>query len=136
VWREPTLNTAPQEETPNSVILRKLDRIQGMLLKKYDSEVFHRLKVLDIAPSIYGLRWIRILFAREFSIEQTLKLWDAIFADSVTLELVDYVFVSMLCHYRHLFIKKDAMDCMRLLMRLVNLALALSFVAFPTAGTP
>lgn len=70
-----------EEPAPNSAILKKLDRIHKVLLKKYDNELFNRLQLLDIAPSIYGLRWIRILFAREFDIQKTLRLWDAIFAD-------------------------------------------------------
>ena len=56
--------------------------------------------MLDIPPQIYGLRWIRVLFAREFTLPNTFKVWDAIFADSSTLRLTDYIFVAMLCFYR------------------------------------
>jgi hypothetical protein len=75
------------------------------------------LQVLDIASSIYGLRWLRILFAREFDLQNTLRLWDAIFSDSVQLDLVDYVFVSLLCTFRRTLITKDMMEGMQLLMR-------------------
>lgn len=75
-------------------------RIHNQLLKKFDSELYHRLQVLDIPPQIYGLRWIRVLFAREFTLPNTFKVWDAIFADSSTLRLTDYIFVAMLCFYR------------------------------------
>ena len=105
-----------EEPAPNSAILIKLDRIHKVLLKKYDNELFNRLQLLDIAPSIYGLRWLRILFAREFDISKTLRLWDAIFADGPFLELADFVFVSMLCQFRHVMLVNDSMDTMRLLM--------------------
>ncbi len=32
------------------------------------------------AHQIYLLRWVRLLFAREFHIEDVMRLWDAIFA--------------------------------------------------------
>ena len=101
---------------PSSAILTKLDRIHKHILKKYDSALYERLTLLDIAPSIYGLRWIRVLFAREFTFAQTFRVWDAIFADNMNLDLLDYVFVAMLCHHRQPILMKDSMDCMRLLM--------------------
>jgi hypothetical protein len=45
-------------------------------------------------------RWVRLLFGREFPMQDLLMLWDAIFADSVSFDLVDYVFVAMLLYIR------------------------------------
>lgn len=45
-------------------------------------------------------RWVRLLFGREFSLQDLLVVWDALFADSITLDLVDYVFVAMLLYIR------------------------------------
>eukprot|EP00039_Didymoeca_costata_P014653 m.239350 g.239350 ORF g.239350 m.239350 type:complete len:762 (-) comp16067_c0_seq1:7335-9620(-) len=106
----------PASESASSEILIKLDRIHKVLLKNYDPELFHRLQMLDIASSVYGLRWIRVLFAREFTIKQTLRLWDALLADDDKLELVDYFFVAMLCYCKNTFVTKDSMECMRLVM--------------------
>lgn len=47
-------------------------------------------------------RWIRLLFGREFPMQDLLALWDAIFADGVGFELVDFVFVAMLLYIRDL----------------------------------
>ena len=41
-------------------------------------------------------RWIRLLFGREFPMEDVLVLWDALFADGPMLDLVDYIYISML----------------------------------------
>ena len=41
-------------------------------------------------------RWIRLLFGREFCIDDLLVLWDALFADGPLLDLVDYVYIAML----------------------------------------
>lgn len=45
-------------------------------------------------------RWVRLLFGREFLLQDLLAVWDALFADSITLDLVDYVFVAMLLYIR------------------------------------
>ena len=45
-------------------------------------------------------RWVRLLFGREFPLQDLLALWDAIFADGRSLSLVDYIFVAMLQHIR------------------------------------
>lgn len=45
-------------------------------------------------------RWVRLLFGREFPLQDLLVVWDALFADSITLDLVDYVFVAMLLYIR------------------------------------
>jgi len=45
-------------------------------------------------------RWVRLLFGREFPMQDLLMLWDAIFADGISFDLVDYVFVAMLLYIR------------------------------------
>ena len=45
-------------------------------------------------------RWLRLLFAREFHINDVLRLWDGIFADDPRLSVVDYMSVAMLLFIR------------------------------------
>ena len=45
-------------------------------------------------------RWIRLLFGREFPFEDVLRLWDIIFAEDPTLDLVDFICVAMLLRIR------------------------------------
>ena len=40
------------------------------------------------------------MFGREFYLPQAMLLWDAIFADSADLDLLDYICVTMLCYLR------------------------------------
>lgn len=56
-------------------------------------------------------RWVRLLFGREFPLQDLLVIWDALFADSITLDLVDYVFLAMLLYIR------DACEYLLLLLR-------------------
>jgi len=37
-----------------------------------------------------------LLFGREFPMDDVLVIWDALFADGPMLDLVDYIYISML----------------------------------------
>jgi hypothetical protein len=45
-------------------------------------------------------RWIRLLFGREFNIDNVLELWDAIFAEDPSLNIVEYVCLVLLIRIR------------------------------------
>uniref|UniRef100_A0A8D3E741 TBC1 domain family, member 5 n=1 Tax=Scophthalmus maximus TaxID=52904 RepID=A0A8D3E741_SCOMX len=90
----------PQDSGPSVAIVTKVNRIQDQLVKKHDVELHMHLNRLEIAPQIYGIRWVRLLFGREFPLQDLLVVWDALFGDSITLDLVDYVFVAMLLYIR------------------------------------
>lgn len=56
--------------------------INNTLLKAADKDLYHHLQAHRIEPQLYLLRWLRLLYCREFPLEQTLVLWDALFASS------------------------------------------------------
>jgi TBC1 domain family protein 5 len=45
-------------------------------------------------------RWIRLLFGREFSFQDTLSIWDLLFAEGLRLDLIDLISVAMLLRIR------------------------------------
>uniref|UniRef100_UPI00398E5E3E TBC1 domain family member 5 isoform X2 n=1 Tax=Pristiophorus japonicus TaxID=55135 RepID=UPI00398E5E3E len=106
----------PQDMGPSLAIVSKVNRIQDQLLKKYDTELYMHLNRLEIAPQIYGIRWVRLLFGREFPLQDLLVIWDTLFADSVTLDLVDYIFVAMLLYIRDVLIASNYQTCLGLLL--------------------
>ncbi|XP_066571790.1 TBC1 domain family member 5 isoform X2 [Amia ocellicauda] len=106
----------PQDSGPSVAIVAKVNRIQDQLLKKHDNELYMHLTRLEIAPQIYGIRWVRLLFGREFPLQDLLVVWDALFADSITLDLVDYIFVAMLLYIRDALIASNYQTCLGLLM--------------------
>ncbi|XP_042744735.1 TBC1 domain family member 5 isoform X1 [Lagopus leucura] len=106
----------PQDLGPSIAIVTKVNQIQDQLLKKHDIELYMHLNRLEIAPQIYGLRWVRLLFGREFPLQDLLVVWDALFADSITLNLVDYIFVAMLLYIRDALISSNYQTCLGLLM--------------------
>ncbi|XP_072507333.1 TBC1 domain family member 5 [Notamacropus eugenii] len=106
----------PQDLGPSIAVVTKVNQIQDHLLKKQDIELYMHLNRLEIAPQIYGLRWVRLLFGREFPLQDLLVVWDALFADSISLGLVDYVFVAMLLYIRDALISSNYQTCLGLLM--------------------
>eukprot|EP00795_Rhopilema_esculentum_P014484 gene14484-5547_t len=111
------LFVAASPNQPTSAISKKLVRIQNYMLKRYDHELYSRLQELDIAPQLYGIRWIRLLFGREYPLPGLLYLWDAMFADGRTLDLADFVFIAMLMHIRNFLLKNDYTACLMQLMK-------------------
>ncbi|KAG1683196.1 TBC1 domain family member 5 [Nymphon striatum] len=107
----------PDDTDLSNIVILKLKRISDSLLKKHDSELYHHLEKMEIVPQMYGIRWLRLLFGREFSLQDLLVVWDALFADGPSLGLVDYVFVSMLIYIRHLLLTTDYAKCLQFLMR-------------------
>ncbi|KAI5944903.1 TBC1 domain family member 5 [Manis javanica] len=106
----------PQDLGPTIAIVTKVNQIQDHLLKKHDIELYMHLNRLEIAPQIYGLRWVRLLFGREFPLQDLLVVWDALFADGPSLSLVDYVFIAMLLYIRDALISSNYQTCLGLLM--------------------
>ncbi len=51
-------------------------------------------------------RWIRLVFTREVPFGLALQLWDGIFAEDPSLEIVDFVCIAML-----LLIRNERKSC-------------------------
>ncbi|XP_012587604.1 PREDICTED: TBC1 domain family member 5 isoform X2 [Condylura cristata] len=111
----------PQDLGPTIAVVTKVNQIQDHLLKKHDIELYMHLNRLEIAPQIYGLRWVRLLFGREFPLQDLLVVWDALFADGLSLSLVDYIFIAMLLYIRDALISSNYQTCLGLLMHYPNI---------------
>ena len=61
-------------------VLRSCNRIHHQLLHKADPELHKRLAGMDIEPQLYAMAWVRLMFGRQFHIEDVMCLWDGIFA--------------------------------------------------------
>lgn len=92
---------AATSATPgNSPIAERSRRIHEGYLHQADLELAEHLIAIEILPQIFLIRWIRLLFGREFPLDDVLALWDILFAEDPTLDLVDLVCVSMLLRIR------------------------------------
>ena len=84
----------------NSPIVERSKRIHENYLHHADPELAEHLTAIEILPQIFVIRWVRLLFGREFPFDEVLALWDALFAEDPGLDLVDFISVAMLLRIR------------------------------------
>ena len=91
----------------SSPIIRESKRIQDELLATFDPELTLHLQVVGVLPQIYAIRWIRLLFGREFEFKEVLWLWDMVFAENVRSDIISMTCVAMLLRLRWTLIEAD-----------------------------
>ncbi|THY03370.1 RabGAP/TBC [Aureobasidium pullulans] len=82
--------------TLENPILTRIHRIFDEYLPHVDPTLAQHLQKIDLIPQVFLMRWIRLLFGREFGFDDVLSMWDAIFADDPSLEIVDLICLNML----------------------------------------
>ncbi|CBI40105.3 unnamed protein product, partial [Vitis vinifera] len=91
------------------------------LLSIVDSSLHSHLVELGVEPQYFALRWLRVLFGREFSLEDLLIIWDEIFASDnskLNKAFISAMAVSMILNLRSsLLATENATTC---LQRLLN----------------
>lgn len=100
----------------NPMVLRS-KRIVFESLKKVDAELAFHLEKLDIMPQVFLMRWIRLLFGREFPFDDLLTMWDVVFANDASLEIVDHICLVMLLRIRWELMDSDYNSALTLLLR-------------------
>ena len=87
----------------------KLHYLQHKLLKHWDFVLYSHLCKIGLEPQLYMMRWIRVLFSREFYVDQVILLWDELFVGASSMyELIDCCVMSMLYKVRaDLLSKRD-----------------------------
>ncbi|KAL8704201.1 MAG: hypothetical protein Q9201_002619 [Fulgogasparrea decipioides] len=112
-----TTQVTPSMTSSNSPIVERSRRIHEIYLHQADPELAEHLSAIEILPQIFLIRWIRLLFGREFPLDQLLALWDILFAEDPTLDLIDLVCVSMLLRIRWELLGADYSEALTLLLR-------------------
>ncbi|KAL8768809.1 MAG: hypothetical protein Q9209_005098, partial [Squamulea sp. 1 TL-2023] len=111
------LPPVPSSTPSSSPIVERSRRIHEVYLLQADAELATHLTSIEILPQIFLIRWIRLLFGREFPFDDVLALWDALFAEDPTLDLIDLVCVSMLLRIRWQLLNADYSEALTLLLR-------------------
>nr|CAD7588099.1 unnamed protein product [Timema genevievae] len=106
-----------REHRAENEVVAQLNSIRDKLLAPHDPELHQHLQDLDIPLPLFGIRWLRLLFGREFPLQDLLVLWDAIFAEGQKFELVNYIVVAMLIAIRFQLLEGDYTTCLTYLMR-------------------
>ncbi|TFY80327.1 hypothetical protein EWM64_g3677, partial [Hericium alpestre] len=98
-------------------ILRSCNRIQKELLRSVDPILWDRIHTAGLEPQIYGIRWLRLLFTREFSMHDAMVLWDGLFAADPSFDLAHWICVAMLVRIRNQLIPSDYSTQLTYLLR-------------------
>ncbi|KAF9457184.1 rab-GTPase-TBC domain-containing protein [Collybia nuda] len=103
---------------PNDTpIVEDCNRIQSSLLRSTDPVLWKHMQAAGVEPQIYGIRWLRLLFTREFSMKDSMKIWDGIFACDPTFEIALWICVAMLIRVRNELIPADYSGQLTVLLR-------------------
>jgi TBC1 domain family member 5 len=134
------VNTDKTNEIDASMILKRCHRVHHRLLQALDKQLYTYMESQKIEPQIYLQRWIRCILSREFSLSNTLVLWDSIFAyahvpmenkiESFTgkldfskeIVMLDFICIAMIIFVRsfckvYLVLQCDATGIMRRLLK-------------------
>ncbi|MCJ1284204.1 hypothetical protein MMC26_003535 [Xylographa opegraphella] len=103
--------------TSSSPIVERSKCIHEDYLRRVDPELTKHLTAIEILPQIFVIRWIRLLFGREFPFDDVLSLWDVLFAEDAALELVDFVCLAMLLRVRWQLLESDYSSALTILLR-------------------
>ncbi|CAL5041552.1 unnamed protein product [Urochloa decumbens] len=74
-----SLSPAPESSTGLTPVREASSAIYH-LLASVDSSLHSHLVELGVEPQYFALRWLRVLFGREFSLDNLLFIWDEIFS--------------------------------------------------------
>ncbi|QIW96049.1 hypothetical protein AMS68_001567 [Peltaster fructicola] len=98
-------------------LVSRSQRIASTLLAQVDPRLSSYLESSGIVPQIFMIRWIRLLFGREFDFTAVLTLWDVIFAEDPSLEIVDHICIVMLLRIRWELLDSSYNEALSLLLR-------------------
>jgi TBC1 domain family member 5 len=87
-------------EEQDSPMIVRAKHIFYDLLPMIDADLATHLQNIDVIPQIFLMRWVRLLFGREFPFQDVLDMWDLLFSSGPSLELVDYVCIAMILRIR------------------------------------
>ncbi|EJU05342.1 RabGAP/TBC [Dacryopinax primogenitus] len=107
-WREPRRrDVRGQPESWTAPIVHVCRMIQDQMLRSVDPALWAHLDSAGVEPQIYGIRWLRLLFTREFPLSTAVAIWDCLLAADPSLELAEWVCVTMLLRIRNQLLSTD-----------------------------
>jgi TBC1 domain family member 5 len=114
-----------KENDGDSPMLATSRRLFYDMLPKADPELAAHLKRLDVLPQIFLMRWVRLLFGREFKMEEVQRMWDLLFSFVTGKEefgrVVEGTCLVMILRIRWELLEADTNGALMLLLRYPSL---------------
>ncbi|XP_047528923.1 TBC1 domain family member 5 [Vanessa atalanta] len=98
-------------------VIRYLDKVREEYLMLFDPDLATHLAECGISMELFGIRWLRLLFGREFPRSDVPHLWGFIFSDGPMLPNVHYIILAMLISIRSILLAADTARALCVLMR-------------------
>ena len=98
-----------------------------------DEELWEKLETLKFQPMICGIRWIRLLFLREFPLNQLINLWDYMFIrynTDLDFHCIEEIALAMLIHIKsHLMKCKSSIELIQKVQKYPKIKCSLPLVS-------
>ena len=77
-----------EEDASRTALRKRCFKITNHMMKLVDPELHNHLQEVEFIPELSLLKWLRVMYSREFDVASTLTIWDYIFSD------IDYSLVT------------------------------------------
>ncbi|KAF2224269.1 rab-GTPase-TBC domain-containing protein [Elsinoe ampelina] len=118
--RQPSNSKQSSGKLENPIIT-VISRIFDDYLPRLDPELAAHLRDVELLPQVFLMRWVRLLFGREFPFDDVLPLWDVLFSQDPNLDLIETICLVMLLRIRYDLLLSDHNECLALLLRYPSL---------------
>lgn len=88
-------------------------------MRSYDAQQ----NSIGLTPDLYSFRWYMTLLTREFAIEATLRVWDALLADPKRFSFLHYVSCALIRSQRTVLLQLGFSGCLKTLQTLPHVDL-------------
>lgn len=88
------------------------------LLKKHEEKIYEHFKDLRLDTFFIFNKWVVVVLAQEFDIDDILKIWDPFLAAENKLEFINYLILAILIQIKEDLLVKEFDGCMEMLQKL------------------
>ena len=80
-WRRLRDIELKEVDASRTALRKRCYKISNHMMTEVDSELHQHLQNLEFLPELCLLKWLRIIYCREFNLQSVLTVWDYIFSD-------------------------------------------------------
>ena len=78
------------------------------ILKKVEPDLLNYFKEIGLEIDNFVMRWILVLFAHEFKIDNAVNFWDRLFTQQDKMKFICYISVAIIKTHKSEILKMDA----------------------------
>ena len=109
--RDGFLRTMDGENTGINGRIKEFD----FLFSQIDPVLHAHLQNEGLNPQFYSLRWLMLMLAQEFALENVIRLWDTLLADHERFLFVNFVCVAIVMLKRETLLVSEFSECVEYL---------------------